>query len=373
MTTICHLFDESAGWEQRIGASQLVARTDGGRRTHLSVAIDDRGAFIARSLGRAFHRLHRVARFTPTVAPRLQRFLRDKNVCMLHAWGIEAALAGRAASSTPMVVHLFEPDLSRAQVKLVRTLVQPHGFALCCAAETVRRRLIEGGVPPESCVVVRPAVDFGLIRTCQQSDIRERLGLDTRDFLVTIPEPVGARDDALEVYWAAELAAGVREGFRLAVPGSSRGARRIARLDQVGLDTRIVIRPPADVAFEALIAVADALVVVPDGSSSTTAVAWAMAAETTVIASAEYATAELIANRVNGLLFNRKHEDGIASVVARLLLDQSEYPKLREVARGHAYEVFGLRRYLEQHQRLETNLMSGSPPGEGVVDSARVG
>ena len=86
MTTVCHLFDEGAGWEQRIGASQLVARNDGGRRTHLSVAIDDRGATIARSVGNAYHRLHRVARFTPTVAPKLQRFLRDRNVSALHAW-----------------------------------------------------------------------------------------------------------------------------------------------------------------------------------------------------------------------------------------------------------------------------------------------
>ena len=97
-----------------------------------------------------------------------------------------------------------------------------------------------------------------------------------------------------------------------------------------------------------------------------------MASGSAVIASAVYAVAELIANKVNGLLFNPQSATHLAGAVGRLLMDRDSQSKVREVARGHAYEVFSLRRYIDQHDRLRRNLATGCAPREGIVDSAVV-
>jgi len=55
------------------------------------------------------------------------------------------------------------------------------------------------------------------------------------------------------------------------------------------------------------------------------------------------------------------------------LQDRASLDKAREVARGQAYEVFGVRRFIEQHMRVYDNLMSDRAPGEGITDSARAG
>jgi hypothetical protein len=55
------------------------------------------------------------------------------------------------------------------------------------------------------------------------------------------------------------------------------------------------------------------------------------------------------------------------------LQDRASLDKAREVARGQAYEVFGLRRCIEQHMQVYENVMSERAPGEGIAESARVG
>lgn len=372
MTRICHFFDESAGWEQRVGARQLVERTSSDDSSHLTAAIDGRGADIAGTLTGRVKRFRRLGGFTPTVAPSVQGFLRRASVDCVYAWGLQAALAARAASNRPLVIPWFDPEIPARDIKLLRSLSRPKEFAVACAAESVRRTLIESGVPPSTCVVIRPAVDFALIRRCQDGELRRRLRIAPDAFVVTMPEPRGLRDRAVETYWAVLLLSSFGENARLLVAGRSRALRRICRLDRTGLEIRVAVTPPPDIPFEQLVAVSDALVVTPEATTSTTAIAWAMASGSAVIASAVYSVAELIANKVNGLLFNPRTATHLAGAVGRLLMDRDSQSKVREVARGHAYEVFSLRRYVDQHDRLRRNLATGREPSEGIVDSAVV-
>ena len=123
------------------------------------------------------------------------------------------------------------------------------------------------------------------------------------------------------------------------------------------------------VPFEELVSVCDALVVAPRGDISTTSISWAMAAETAVIGSAVQAVTELIASKVNGLLFKQVQGKSMATSIARLLEDRESQAKAKEVARGQAYELFSVRRCIEQHARLYENVLSAAAPGEGIVDS----
>ena len=372
MTRICHLFDESAGWEQRVGARQLVDRRTSGDSAHLAAAIDGGGAAIARTMTGRVERFHRLGGFTPTVAPSVQGFLGRAAVDCVYAWGLQAALAARAASNRPLVIPWYDPEISARDIKLLRSLSRPRGFAIACAAESVRRTLVRSGVPADTWVVIRPAVDFALIRRCQDGELRRRLRIDPDEFVVTMPEPKGLKDRAVETYWAVVLLNSFGENARLLVPGRSRTLKRICRLDRSGLETRVAVTPPSDIPFEQLVAGSDALVVIPEATTSTTAIAWAMASGSAVIASAVYAVAELIANKVNGLLFNPRSATPLAVAVGRLLMDRESQSKVREVARGHAYEVFSLRRYIDQHDRVRHNLATGCEPREGIVDSAVV-
>ena len=372
MTTICHLFDESAGWEQRIGASQLIEQTRDGDTSHLAASVDAHGAEVAATLTRRVERFHRLGGFTPTVAPSVQAFFRRASVDYVYAWGLQAALAARAASNGPLVIPLFDPGLSVRDVKLLRTLSRPEGFAIACASDTLQRRLIEGGVPSHNCAVIRPAVDFALIRRCRNGELRHRLRIAPNEFVVTMPPLQGMKDRAVEIYWAVELLNSFGQQARILVPDDSRVLRRICRLDRTGLESRVVVTPPGNIPFEQLVAISDVHVVIPEETTSTTSIAWAMASGSAVIASAVYAVAELIANKVNGLLFNPRSTTYLAGTVGRLLMDRDSQSKLREVARGHAYEVFSMRRYVDQHERLRRNLATGSAPCDGIVDSAVV-
>ncbi|MCH8150254.1 MAG: glycosyltransferase family 4 protein [Planctomycetes bacterium] len=372
MTRICHLFDESVGWEQRVGARQLVERTTSDDSSHVVASIDARGSAVAKALTGRVERFCRLGGFAPTVAPSVQRYLRRTAVECIYAWGLQAALAARAASNRPLVIPWFDPEIPARDIKLLRSLARPERFAVSCASESVRRRLIESGVPPDNCVVIRPAVDFALIRRCRGGELRRRLRIDPDDYVAIIPEPRGLEDRAMEVFWAVYLLTRFGEKARLIVPGRSRTQEKICRLDRVVLESHVVVTPPSDIPFEQLVTVSDALVVVPKSTTSTTSIAWAMASGSAVIASAVYAVAELIANKVNGLLFNPKTATHLAGAVGRLLMDRDSQTRVKEVARGHAFEVFGLRRYVDQHDRLRRNLATGCVPREGIVDSAVV-
>ena len=126
-----------------------------------------------------------------------------------------------------------------------------------------------------------------------------------------------------------------------------------------------------------------------------------MASQTLVIGSAVHAVAELISSNLNGLLFKQTPGKSMAPGVSQRLgqalfgregsplversaevdpppiggsapADRALRAKLTETARGHAYEVFGLRRCVDQHVRLYENVIRGVSPGEGITDSAVV-
>ncbi len=95
-----------------------------------------------------------------------------------------------------------------------------------------------------------------------------------------------------------------------------------------------------------------------------------MAAGTAIVGTAVYSVAELIAHRVNGLLYKQVNGQSMAPSINGLLQDRAAQQKAVEVARGQAYEVFSLRRYADQITRLYDNVMGGQPPQEGIVDSS---
>ena len=370
MTRVAHLFDGSAGWEQRVGVSQLLRRLPPDRYVSHVAGIDPSVPALLRPTDRIVEILPHFSALRTLAAPAISRFMGRKRPDLIHAWGVDAAAAARAATTAPLILQLYDPAVAKRDVRRLRTLARAGNFMAACSCETVRRRLVEGGFPHQLSVVIRPGVDFALINTFRNGPLREELGLSGEDHVVIVPEPVTRKGGQLEAVYAAMLRNHLSDHLRIVVPGRSREQQRIVRFANALPMANPLVTPGDGHPFEQLLAISDTLLVSPRGDAPTTAIAWAMAAGAAVIGTAVYAVAELIANKLNGLLFKQTPGRSMVASLFRLLTDRISQDKVRETARGQAYEVFGLRRCVEQHMRLYDNVLNGSPPGDGIVDSA---
>jgi len=395
MTTLCHVFDESAAWEHRIASGQLLDRLSGEKFAQHLVAIDA----PAKTAQRNVQIIPRIAGLNFFAAPLRRRTFDRQEANLIHAWGPSAAACAASASQLPLVVELFDPQIAVDSAKLLRSISRPAGFAIVCGTQWVRRRLIENGVAPDVCVVIRPGVDFALLQKVRKSGLRAQLGIAPDDFVIVLPEPQRTGENHRAAFWAASLLNHLDGGYKLIVPGHSRAAERIARF-AAALPTRPTLITPDipplpsgrrsavaeesrregnnvdsrndPVPFEHLVAIADALVVPDTDEDATTAIAWSMAAGAAVIAAASYSVTELIVSKVNGLLYKQPSGKSPALRIIPLLRDRETRRKVREAARGQAYEVFSLRRYVEQHAQVYENLLSGAPASHGITDPAQV-
>ena len=377
MTRVLHLLDGQADWEQRLAVSQLLARVPP-KQCGQTVASLDRRVHSSRWFeGVPVAALPCDFGTGLLSAPALSRLIRANRIDVVHAWGPEAAKAAAAGAdrgrTCRLVISQFDPNLPARQAKLLRTLGQESGLAFSCASETVRRRLVERGIAPDRCAVIRPGVDFAAINAAKRDrSLPLRLGLSTSDRVLVVGPPVQRGDGRDRAVWAGHLTRYIGEPYRTIVYGHTRQCHRLRRLSGRMPPRDAIVWAGAGYRYEALIAIADALVITPDHDVSTTAVCWAMAASTAVIGSAVYAVAELVAHRQSGLLIKPGPGPAMAVKIAECVRQIDSLTKEKEFARGSAYEAFGVRRFADQHARLYENLLGGAEAGHGIQDSARM-
>lgn len=373
-----HLFDHTADWEQRIAVNQLLDRLAPHRLTQ-SLASTDPRVPPDRWLSRT--RITRLPiRFNLpfTAAARLRRLIRRERIDVIHAWGPDAAVAAAAAiaadTAAPpisLVVQRFDPHLHRAEAAAFRTLARSPRFAVACAAGTVRRRLIENGVPDSVCVVIRPAVDFRRIGVVKKHrTIRSQLGLAPDHHVTVTAYPVTRHTGHDRALWGGLLRRYLNPAHRMIIHGHSPQCRRLRRLSQSFPVPDAVTWTAPDVRYEDIIAAADCLVIAPNRDVSTTPIAWAMAAAVPVVGSAVHAVAELIAHKHNGLLIKPDKSPAMALKIANAINRSDALAREKEVARGQAFEVFGITRFVDQNLRLYENLAAGAPPAQDITDAA---
>lgn len=367
MTRILHVLDATAGWEQQVALAQLLDRLPRDRFSQTVISLSASTAMAAQPVPS----LPAISALPWLSAPLMRKAARESRADVIHAWSIRAALAA-ATCDVPLVTHLCDPRFSPRDRRAIRTLDRPAGLGFSCASGTVRRRLIESGIPPQHCALIRPGVDFGWLGRQRRADIRRELQLPEGDYIVITAEPATHCGGHIETAFACQLASFVTPDLRVMVPGQSREVERIQRFYKYQPRPDRLICPGNRVDFLQLLAAADLLVVAPFGDTSTTAIAWAMAAGVAVLGAADYAVAELITHKINGLLFKPISGEGRAVTLAKLLIQRSLHGTYREAARGQAYEVFSLRRCIDQHIRLYENLCSGRPADDGMSDPAAV-
>ncbi|HUN80144.1 MAG TPA: glycosyltransferase, partial [Phycisphaerae bacterium] len=90
------------------------------------------------------------------------------------------------------------------------------------------------------------------------------------------------------------------------------------------------------------------------------------------VGTATRAITELIADKHNGLLARPKEPRALASRLLTAIEDQELRRRVIETARGQAYEVFSVRSFVENCERVYANALGGQSAGEGVRDNAFV-
>ncbi len=367
MTRILHLVDASADWQQTTALTQLIDRLPADRYAQRVISLSAAPAALPFPAAP----LPWMNILPWLAAPMIRKTVRNFGANIIHTWSIETAIAA-ATSEVPLVVHLCDPRLSPRDMMALRTLDRPTGLGIACASGTVRRRLIENGIPPQRCALIRPGVDFAWLGRQKRADIRRELKMPESHYAVIVTEPATRTGGHLEASFACQLASFVTPDFRIIVPGNSTEVARIQRFYAHQPRPEVLVCPGEKHAFLNLLAAADLLVVAPFGDAPTTAIAWAMAAGVPVVGIADYAIAELITHKVNGLLFKSVKGESRAVSLAKMLVQRQNHGTYREAARGQAYEVFSLRRCMDQHIRLYENLRAGKAADDGITDSAAV-
>ena len=372
MIRVLHLFDASAGWEHRLAIQELLDRLPADRIESQLATIDP----VARTrVARPTQRFTLFPRrFRPDsvyAAPRLRRHLDAHDIDIVHAWGLQAAKVAEAAASAsarPVPLTLFHPARTRREADFLRSLPPTDRRPVLCASRTVRRRLLQSGLPPDRCLVVRPGVDADRIRHAQESDLRTRLGIAPEGVLAVTPEPVTRHAGNFAAFWMTAIRSFLDPGIRVALPGASPEKDRLRRLArQLGM-TRILLDTDESVPYPDLVAVAGLAVVAPTVDISAGALAWAMAAGVPILGTAVDCVAELIGENRNGRLVAPAPAKRLATHLARLAGEPEGLRRLAEVARRDAAELFSVRRYVDQVCRLYENLTQGRLAADGIHD-----
>ncbi len=375
MIRLLHVLDDASDWEQRVAVDQLLSRLDAARCQQESAYVGRRTPSSRLPLHGPFTRFCSLGQWGTWCGPSLRRLMDDRDIHIVHAWGSQAALAAAAAlgrsRNRAMVVSRFDPSLSRRDAKLFRTLCAEQTCALACASDTVKRRLVENGVEGHHCVVVRPGVDFSVINAAKRnSAIRRLLDVAEDERLIVASYPVRGGSGHDRVAWSGQLHAALG-GRRIVVMfGDSPEGARVRRLSDRLPFRRAVRFVRGPLRYEDLLSIADVHVVAPLSDASSTSIAWAMAASVSVIGSAVYSVAELVAHRQSGYLIKPVRGPAMSVKLAIGLSHVESMQKEREFARGTAYQVFGVRRFVDQNLQLYENLLEGRPPESHITDSA---
>lgn len=321
--------------------------------------------FIAARIDHAEARFPRWAAFSPG----LKALGQSQTFDVIHAWGPRAAsLCAAMVPGRPLVVTVLDPGLADEAGKRLRSL--PAGGVIA-GSQVARRKLIERGVPPESVVVVRGPVDFGAINQARNEGVRDAL-IKKQTPVVLMSGPPSRTGDQYTGLWAAAIVSKVLPGLRVILPYESSECVRIQAFMRDSGISDMLITPPLDWPWPKLVACADAFLVCPQVDTTVEPIAWAMAAGVPILGTAVRSIAEILADRSNALLCRPGDPRALASKLLTLLEDVALRRQISEVARGQAYEVFSVRQFVENHQRLYENVTQGRPAADQVRDTAMV-
>lgn len=346
---------------ERMGGerSQLVACIDPATKTRLDPHLNVEALAAPRRLLASLN-------LSPTIRGIFERERAD----LIHAWGPQAAAAARTAvPDAPMLLTLLEPSLAETTARRLRAFDRP--VAIVTGSQLTTRRLIEFGVPPERVAVIRGPVDFGAINKAKQRNLREQLVGDAGP-VILMHGPSVRGQGHFEGVWACAIVRQLHRDLRVILPYASSERARVARFARRMTHDHFPVMPDSRYSWIELASVADLFLVPATTDVCIEPIATAMASGVVTVGCAIHSVAEVIADRHNGLLSRDASLQRLCDRIITGLEDKSLARQVTDVARSQAFEVFGVRAFVDNYSRAYENVRSNAPIGEGVSDTAMV-
>lgn len=298
----------------------------------------------------------------PSAGFGLRRHARDSDV--VHAWGF-GALAAVALAAVRKIVFTPTTFPTRRQAGWLRAVMDYRDVQVVCPTATMRRALVERGVPIDRCHMIRPGVDFARVnRQRRDPALRAALGFAEED-CVLLPLGESTREaDHRQATWAGAILNVLDKRTRVLLWGrgamAAAAARFAEKLHQPRLVTLAEMRLGQPVELEELLPAADVLVVSASGPVATLAIATGMASGVPIAATVTPTVAELLEDRHTAVMT----QPGVPRLLSQKILQLREDSQLQwslaDVARTEAYEFFSLTRFVEQHRAVYRQIAAGT-------------
>ena len=303
--------------------------------------------------------------------PLLPRLARDCGAEVLHAWGSEAAAAACSARlpDIPLVITLLDPQTTPDAARWMGAL--PTRATVVAGSQVIRSRLVAAGAASDRVVVVRGPVDFGAVNQARRDGLRAKVVGEAGPVLL-FSGPASREGGHYFALWGAAILQKIMPNLTVILPYDSAERRRLVRFAGRIDAPSLVTLPDPRLTWAELVTCADAFVMPAAGEVCTEPLGMAMGAGLVVVGVAVRSVAEIIADRSNGLLCKNGEPRVLASRVLTALEDGPLRQRVTETARGQAYEVFGVRAFLDNYRRVYENVLAGRPPAQDVHDTAMI-
>lgn len=289
---------------------------------------------------------------------------------VVHCWSASAAKALLATRpATPVIVDV-DLDAPLGVLALLARDFDPSQAACVAPTRFALQHALRAGFDESRGVVVRDGVDYAVLREAPaaRSEIRAALELppEASVVLVLADRP----DDMRRAVWGVLLANQVDPRLLCVVPGGGAAVERARYLSKAVRLDAVARFAGGRFPGEALAASADMALHVAAAPASVHALPAVLAAGVPVVATANYATAELLADGENAWLCRSAAPRELALRMLRALDDPARSRRQAELARAQAFKVFSSARMLTQYDRVYANLARGDAPAAGVEDAA---
>ncbi len=369
-TRVLHVLDDACH-EAHAQLLAVLRSRSGGERSHVIACLDPATKQrLAAHLGDSIHLTPRRLLPVLNLAPALGRLFAEARCDLVHAWSPRAACTARAAvRDVPIILTLPDPQLAAVTARIVRTLDTP--VSIVTGSQLTRRRLIENGILLEHTAVIRGPVDFGAINRARQADLRRRLVGDAGP-VILLHGPAQRGQGHFDGVWACAIVRQIYRDMRIILPYASPERGRLQRFAQRMTHDRFAVLPDGSLTWPELASVADVFLVPAKADVSIEPIAAAMGAGVLTVGCAVHSVAEVLADRQNGLLCRDVSVQRLIDRILTALEDRMLVRQVTDVARSQAFEVFGVRAFVDNYVRAYENLMANVPIGEGVEDTAMV-
>lgn len=370
MTRVLHVLDSDCHETHAQVLEVLRARLDGAGGQLVAALDADTQLRLTPHVGR---RIDLAAqRFIPSlnIAPRLRTLIDNERVDLVHAWGMHAAAAARAAApGKPLLLTMLEPSAAEKTARVLRSIDE--GVSVVTGTQRSLRLLLEAGVAAEHVTVIRGPADFGAVNRARQEGIREQL-IGAAGPVVVLHGPSVRGQGHFEGLWACAIVRQIYPDLRVVLPYASAERSRMNRFALRMTHPDFAILPDSHMSWAEILSAADVFLVPAIGDVCTEPLGTAMASGVVCVGCAVHSVAEVIADRHNGLLSRDASLPNLADRIIKAIEDRALVKQVTDVARSQAFEVFGVRAFADNYDRVYQNLIDRKPVGEGVSDTAMV-